>query len=241
MTNTQPGRIRVAVVEKRALYRESLRLLLEHSGLDVVGTAGDAGQAIALSRQVAPDVLLIDPSIEGLNLDRLLDTLNGLEAPPRTLLLADEAWVGRATRAILRGAHGVFSKDDDCALLVKGISGVAAGQYWVGRKSVSDVVEFARRELAPRNHEPRGERFGLTRRKLEIIAAILAGRSNREIASALSLSEQTIKHHLSMIFRKTGVSNRLELALFSLANDLVEIGATRRTRGAPPAKRHLAS
>ena len=95
-----------------------------------------------------------------------------------------------------------------------------AGQYWVGREQVSDLVA-ALRGLT-NGGEPVGspQSFGLTERELEIIATIVAGHANKDIAEKLAISEKTVKHHLTNIFDKLGVSNRLELALFALHHRL---------------------
>ena len=95
-----------------------------------------------------------------------------------------------------------------------------AGQYWVGRDRVADLVTTLR-ELPIAPPAPSRKHFGLTPRELEVIAVIVGGYSNSDIALKLSISEKTVKHHLTNIFEKLGVSNRLELALFALHHNLV--------------------
>jgi DNA-binding NarL/FixJ family response regulator len=94
------------------------------------------------------------------------------------------------------------------------------GQYWVGRDRVADLVTTLR-ELSISTPPPSPNNFGLTPRELEVVAVIVGGYSNRDIAVKLSISEKTVKHHLTNIFEKLGVSNRLELALFALHHSLV--------------------
>lgn len=98
---------------------------------------------------------------------------------------------------------------------------IAAGTpYWVGRENVADLVE-ALRELGQRaDHNGHRETFGLTRRERQIVTAILEGCANKDMAKGLCLSEQTIKHHLTKIFAKLGVTNRLELAFFAASHNL---------------------
>jgi DNA-binding NarL/FixJ family response regulator len=100
-----------------------------------------------------------------------------------------------------------------------------AGQYWVGRKPVADLAKCFS-EVAAAFPAPARKHFGLTRRELEIVGVILSGRSNSEIATKFSVSEKTVKHHLTNIFDKLGVSNRLELALFALYHKLEPPPAT---------------
>jgi len=103
--------------------------------------------------------------------------------------------------------------------LFDGIRAVSAGQYWVGRVAVSSLGS-ALELLAPAT-EPSKNTFGLTPREIEIVTALVAGASNKELAKKFTLSEDTVKHHLTNAFNKTGTSNRLELALFALSHGIV--------------------
>ena len=129
------------------------------------------------------------------------DTVEGLD------------WVGR-----LLGARGLVMKDSASELLMKAMRMVMAGQYWIGRESVSGLVETLRTQMFA-SSEPK---FGLTPRELEIVAAVAAGYSNKEMAQRFSLSQETVKHHLTRIYNKLHVTNRLELALFAISQHLVE-------------------
>ena len=97
-----------------------------------------------------------------------------------------------------------------------------AGQHWIGREAVSDLVQALREQMAASPEKPARKRFGLSAREVEITSAVVSGLSNREIARKLSLSEDTVKHHLTNIFDKMGASNRLELALFAVHHRLLE-------------------
>jgi two-component system, NarL family, nitrate/nitrite response regulator NarL len=97
---------------------------------------------------------------------------------------------------------------------------VMSGEYWVGRESVSNLVQYLRTLVQSSGEEARQRKFGLTPRELEIVAAVVAGYSNKEIAEHFKISEDTVKHHLSNIFDKLGVSTRLELALFAVNQSL---------------------
>jgi len=121
--------------------------------------------------------------------------------------------------ALELGARGVIMKDTATQLLLKGIRSVVAGQFWVGRESISDLVQYMRSNAVPASETPR-KKFGLTARELEVIAELVNGGTNRDIAQKFSISEETVKRHLSNIFDKLGVSNRLELALFAMSHNL---------------------
>jgi DNA-binding NarL/FixJ family response regulator len=112
-------------------------------------------------------------------------------------------------------------KDAATQMLILAIRTVMNGHFWVGREPVSDMVQYLRDHAAPQQPS-KAKSYGLTRRETEILGTIVAGLSNKEIATKFSLSEDTVKHHLTNIFDKLGVSSRLELALFAINNQLID-------------------
>src|SRR5207248_11221157 len=117
--------------------------------------------------------------------------------------------------SLVRGARGGVLKESASDVVFKGIQAVMSGEYWVGRKAVS-TLGVALKESAALFPAPAPKHFGLTSREREIVGEILTGCSNSDIAAKLSISQKTVKHHLTNIFDKLGVSSRLELALFAL-------------------------
>ena len=113
------------------------------------------------------------------------------------------------------GLRAVVLKESASDVVFKGIQAVMSGEYWVGRKAVS-TLGVALKESAALFPAPAPKHFGLTSREREIVGEILTGCSNSDIAAKFSISEKTVKHHLTNIFDKLGVSSRLELALFAL-------------------------
>jgi DNA-binding NarL/FixJ family response regulator len=107
-------------------------------------------------------------------------------------------------------------KDSATQILLKSIRAVMNGEFWVGRESVSNLVQYLRNLVDSSSVETRKKRYGLTPRELQIVSAVVAGYANKEIAEHFRISEDTVKHHLSNIFDKLGVSTRLELALFAV-------------------------
>jgi two-component system, NarL family, nitrate/nitrite response regulator NarL len=97
---------------------------------------------------------------------------------------------------------------------------VVNDQYWVGREDVAHIVDRLR-HLAQKQAAPTANQFKLTRRQIDIVAAVVAGESNKGIADRLSLSEDTVKHHVSNVFDKLGVFSRLELAVFAINHKIV--------------------
>ena len=223
MADPQPA-IRILIADDHAIFRDGLRKLLEaEPGFTVVGEAADGAEAVKLAVKLKPDVLLLDlamPRKPGLD---ALHELAGACPNLRTILLTAAVEKSQVVRALRLGARGVVMKESATQLLLKCIRAVMKGEYWVGRESVSDVVQFLREGARDtRQKEPLRKDFGLTAREMEILAAIVGGYTNREIAHKFSISEDTVKHHLTNIFDKLGVSNRLELALLALHHELVE-------------------
>jgi len=218
--NLQP--IRIVIADDHALFRDGLRKLLESEpGFVVVGEASNGAEAVKLSQEVKPDVLLLDvamPETSGLEALRLLSASS---TPVRTILLTAAIEKRQIVEALQIGGRGVVLKESATQLLFKCIRSVMEGQYWVGRDSVSDLVKYLQ-DLIPPPGSSRKKNFGLTPRELEVVSVIVAGYTNKDIAEKFSISEQTVKHHLTNIFDKLGVYNRLELAIFALDNRLVE-------------------
>ena len=216
--------IRLVIADDHPIFRDGLRRLLEaEAGLKVLGEASDGAEAVKLVRQIKPDILLLDlamPKHPGLEALRDLSSTGNAGSGVRVILLTAAAEKGQIVEALQLGARGVVLKDSATQLLLKAIQTVMAGEYWVGRESVSNLVQYLRTLMQSTHDEARQKKFGLTPRELEIVSAVVAGYSNKEIAEYFKISEDTVKHHLSNIFDKLGVSTRLELALFAVNQSL---------------------
>ena len=215
------GRIHVLIASEHPVFRDGLRQVLEaEAGFGVVGLASDGTQALRLARKLKPDILLFDL---GMSSGADWETLKGLSSSPsvRTILLSAVPEKELVLEVLRFGVRGVISKQSPVPVLVRCLRSVMAGQYWVGRDSVNNIVEALRRFAPSPKPQPKTRNFGITPRELEIVAAVVAGRTNKVIAEELSLSEQTVKHQLTSLFDKLGVSGRLELAIFAANHGLV--------------------
>jgi|SwirhisoilCB3_FD_contig_51_2146501_length_1117_multi_1_in_0_out_0_1 two-component system nitrate/nitrite response regulator NarL len=217
------NKTRIVIADDHPIFRDGLRGLIEtDEDFMLAGQATDGEQAAALAKKLKPDVLLLDlmlPKLTGLQVLAQLAGDPGL-ATMKTILLTAAIDEDQITEALRLGAKGVVLKDTATELLIKSIHCVVDGEYWVGRNNVGGLIQ-ALRMAHTKRPEDSVNKFSLTARELEIVTAIVEGYSNKEIARKFSISEQTVKHHLSSIFDKVGVSNRLELALFSVNHQLV--------------------
>lgn len=212
--------VRIVTIDDHPIFRDGLRRLLEaETGLEVVAEGGSGADALRLVDAMKPDVLLLDlalPDMTGLD---VLRKLNAQASKVRVVLLTASADKQQATDALMLGARGLVTKESATPLLYKCIRAVMAGEYWLGQGRLPDVID-ALRELGTRRQPTPAET--LTGRELRIIAAIVEGGTNRQVAEQLGLSEQTVKNHLSIVYDKLGVSNRLELALYAIHHKLTE-------------------
>jgi DNA-binding NarL/FixJ family response regulator len=140
----------------------------------------------------------------------------------KILLLTSTISTQQIIEALQIGARGIVLKDALAGHLQTAIRTVISGDYWIGGKRVVNLVS-ALHSLMQEAAVPARKTFGLTPRELEVVGAIVEGCSNRDIAKQFHLSEETVKRHLSNIFDKTGVSTRLELALFAISHQLVTL------------------
>jgi len=208
---------RIVIADDHPIFRDGLKRLLESEReFKVVGEACDGIDAVTLVQQLKPDVLLLDlamPRRAGLD---ALREMGNEPVSPRVILLTAAAEKHQIVEALQLGARGVVLKDSATQILLKSIRAVMSGEYWVGRESVSNLVQYLRNLVDSSINDPRKKKYGLTPRELEVISAVVAGFANKEIAQHFKISEDTVKHHLSNIFDKLGVSTRLELALFAV-------------------------
>jgi two-component system nitrate/nitrite response regulator NarL len=216
---TGEGAIRVVIADDHPIFRIGLRTLIgSEPHMELVGEAENGDQAIELARTLRPDILLLELHLPGTNGLEVLKRLGSLNVETRTVLLTASIERGQMRTALVRGAWGVLFKHTATDLLTKCIRQVSRGEYWVGRDTVGELVDALRNPVRTGAHSG-----SLTPRENEIVALIVTGASNKDIAWRLGLNEQTVKNHLRKIFDKLQVANRVELALAAVERRLVSL------------------
>ncbi|MGH9403401.1 MAG: response regulator [Terriglobia bacterium] len=215
--------VNILIVDDHPTFRYGLRKLLEsEADFRVAGEAADGAEALRLAQELQPDIVLLDLTLRQRPGLEVLQDLVSLNSPLRTIILTAAIEKAEMAQALQFGARGIVLKESATELIIDSVRSVVKGEYWVGREHVSNLVQLLHRFLPRQGAKNHRENFGLSPRELEVVTAIVAGYSNKEIAQKLSLSEQTVKHHITNIFDKVGVSNRMELTLFAISHHLVD-------------------
>jgi DNA-binding NarL/FixJ family response regulator len=204
--------ISVLIVDDHPVVRRGLRVLLEvQDGIEVVGETGDADTALALAAEHAPDVILLDLKLPGPDGIAVLGELKARGDAARVLVLTSATEPASASLAMRSGAAGVLYKDVDPDALVRAIRAVHDGHLLLAPEAAGTLLRSASWSW--------GGLEALTSREREVLAELAKGRSNREIARALGVSEKTIKAHVSSVLAKLGVQDRTQAALLAVRHD----------------------
>jgi DNA-binding NarL/FixJ family response regulator len=220
MMNSQNKPLRIVLADDHPVVLIGVRNMLSQEGVEIVGEANDGDEAITLTLELEPDILLLDlamPRLPGLEAMRaIMSRSPGV----KIIMLTSTISTQQIIEALHIGARGIVLKDAVAQHLTQAIQTVAGGDYWIGGARVVNLMA-ALRELMEKVKTPERKTFGLTPREMDVVGCIVEGCSNRDVARQFSISEETVKRHLSNIFDKTGVSTRLELALFAIAHKLI--------------------
>ncbi|MCM8745998.1 response regulator transcription factor [Thermomicrobium sp. CFH 73360] len=209
--------MRVLIVDDHALFRDGLRSLLEARGVTVVGEAGNGREAVELTRQLRPDIVLMDltmPEVDGLSATRILTT----ELPEvKVVILTASDDEADLFEAIKSGAYGYLLKNLETEEFFRALEAVQSGQPVLTPHLARRVLQ----ELS-RGESRRREEFSLTERERDILELLVQGiTSNRELADRLFISENTVKYHLRNIMAKLHLENRAQVIAYALRTGLV--------------------
>jgi two-component system, NarL family, nitrate/nitrite response regulator NarL len=212
--------IRVLMADDHVIFRTGLRkLLATEDDIKIVGEASNGNQCVDMLTKLKPDILLLDlrmPDKGGL---AVLEEINVDSLATRVIVLTAGEDDRDAVRAMRLGARGFVLKQSASDLLVNSIHRIHDGEIWLDNGVTAEVMrDFAKDS----NGSLRGNKPLLSDREIQVVQLLAQGYRNREIGQKLLISEQTVKNHLSNIFDKLGVSDRLELALYAIHHHLIE-------------------
>jgi DNA-binding NarL/FixJ family response regulator len=215
-----PAVVRILLVDDHAMFREGVKLLLSRQPqLEVIGEAGDPEEALALAAREQPDVVLLDVDLAG---DSGLDILAALQAnAPKCdiIVLTGIRDPGLQARALRSGARGFVQKDQHGDLVLQAIRKVREGEVWFDRGTIGAAVS----RLMSGESAEEDSLEALTAREIDITRLVGEGLKNDAIAERLFISEKTVRNHLTVIFDKVGVRDRLHLAIYAYRRGLAKL------------------
>ena len=212
--------ITVLFVSGQGLLRDAFHTLIRSEpDFQIVGVESTGIDAVHLAAQRRPDIVLIDADLPKEALDYLIRSLPAAAPRSRAILLFHKLDHVQAVRAVRLGVRGLVNRSASSPVVFKSIRKVMAGEYWITRDLVSELAKALADDGAGGNGS---QPFNLTPREREVLALVASGYTNKDTAERLGLSVETVKHHLTSIFDKTGVSSRLELATFAVAHGLTD-------------------
>src|SRR5215510_14008546 len=215
-------KVKVALVDDHTLFREGIKKILSlEPDIEIVGEAVDGEEIVQLLTHCQPDVLLLDIKMEKIGGLQILPQIVGQYPQLKVIVLTAEINLVESVKAIKDGARGIILKHAASEFLIKGIRKVFEGELWADSSTMTQVVESLSRKYRV-DHLPEKNRKELSDREIEVVTLVASGHRNKEIASKLFISEQTVKTHLSNIFQKLEVNDRLELALYAMRNGLAD-------------------
>lgn len=219
-----PIKIRILIIDDQLIVREGLRMLIEnHPGTKVVAMARTRSEALDIISREPLDLIILDLELGGSSALSFIPQLREAAKDARILVLTAQRDSATHQKAAQNGAMGVVLKEDAADLLLKAIEKVYKGEAWLDRLTLGSLI-FQMSSQEKETVDPRARKIAsLTERERQVINLIAEGLKNRQIAERLFISHVTVTHHLSSIYEKLGVSDRLELVIYAFANKLAKM------------------
>ena len=212
-------KIRIVIADDHSMIREGLKQLLELEGdIQVVAEAGNGEECLKVIEKEKPDVVLLDINMPVMNGLKMLETLrNSKNKKQKVLILTIHNEIEYLMKAVDIGVEGYVLKDAESAVLKKAICTVHSGEKYID----FSMVPMLNEKIAQEKEKVEDEK--LTRREIEVLKLLAEGLFNKEIAYKLSISEKTVKNHVSNIFKKIGVFDRTQAAVYAIKNNIVDL------------------
>lgn len=211
--------VRVLIADDHSMVRQGLKQILElEEDIEVVAQASNGDEAVAISRECKPDVILMDINMPGKNGLQAIEELKKDSYCPKIVVLTIHEDREYLFKTLQLGAEGYVLKDAEPSMLIDAIRNVYEGQSYIQPNMTKELVrEFNRITL---NEKEKQEKVNLTSREIEVLKLIAEGMINKEIAKKLYISEKTVKNHVSNIFKKLHVSDRTQAAIYAFRNNI---------------------
>lgn len=219
-----PQKIRIVIIDDQLVVREGLRMLLDnHPGIKVVAMASTRTEALEIIAREPADLIILDLELGGYSALSFIPQLREAAARARILVLTGIRDSETHQQAAQLGAMGVVLKEDAADRLLKAIEKVYQGEAWLDRLTVGNLL-WHMSSHDKESLDPQKKKIStLTERERQVIVLISEGLKNKQIAERLFISPTTVTHHLSSIYSKLGVSDRLELVVYAFANKLAKM------------------
>jgi two-component system, NarL family, response regulator DegU len=216
-------RTRVLLFASYPMVQECLKLLLENSkNVTVVECTNNVLDLPDCVRSKKPDVILIYLPDQDFSTVEIIPSILEINSESRIVVLASNKDVTNQTRAVQLGASGIVQKEQNARMLTEAIRQVSEGETWINQKLLAQVLNNS----ASKNNSPKSQDAmnieSLTEREHEVIFMIARGLKNKDIAAKLFISEATVRHHLSSIYNKLELPDRLNLVIYAYQHGLIE-------------------
>jgi DNA-binding NarL/FixJ family response regulator len=241
MSEIRDGSIRVVLIEDHPLICEGMRLVFSrHPGLNLAGAAAHRAAALNLVAREQPDLILLDLALADCQGLELLPELRLAARQARILILTASDDRAQHCAALRLGALGIVLKEQPVEILLRAIERVLHGETWLDQQMMSLLLERAAPEESDETTDAESQRIALlTDREREVVALVGRGFRNKRIADQLCISEVTVRHHLTSIFNKLQLSDRLELLIYAYQHDLARLPDCVARGDAPASDNHL--
>ncbi len=214
--------IKVVIADDHVLIREGIKQILElEDDIVVIGQAGNGEEAFKMAKELNPDIVLLDINMPKLNGIETLRKFKDMGIKSKVIILTIHEDKEYILKTLKLGANGYMLKDSNADTLIKGIRDVAKGEKYI-QPSVADLVsrssnydEYFNVSIDKIN--------SLTKREYEVLILIAEGLNNKDIADRLYISEKTVKNHVSNIFKKLDLNDRVQAAIFAYKNNIKKL------------------
>lgn len=212
--------INIVIADDHSMVREGIKQILELDGdIKVIAEAGDGIECIKILEEKKTDILLLDINMPNMNGLKVLQYLKDKNMNVKTLILTIHNEVEYLIKAVEIGVDGYVLKDSDSTVLKKAILTILRGEKFIQ----PDLRPMLKKRIDEKTSSMNNLEECLTKREIEVLKLLAEGLFNKEIAYTLSISEKTVKNHVSNIFKKINVSDRTQAAVYAIKNNLVDI------------------